>query len=181
MAELTFITGGARSGKSSYAVDIAKKHGGQVILIATAVVFDEEMKTRVAAHRQSRPANWEVVEEPRNLSPLISEISDRRDEDILILIDCLGLFITNLLLDDFSDEEMNLRIECLVKTIGQSKNSIIIVSNEVGEGIVPENALSRRFRDFVGLANQKMAQKSNTAIFMRCGIPQYLKGENDYA
>ncbi|MEE9500074.1 MAG: bifunctional adenosylcobinamide kinase/adenosylcobinamide-phosphate guanylyltransferase [Candidatus Omnitrophota bacterium] len=172
MKKLILVLGGARSGKSSYAVELAKEFKKKVVFIATAASCDEEMAKRIALHRNSRPKQWKLVEEGRDISAILPALKDRYE---VVLIDCLGLLVSNLLADDLTDDEIEKRIKKLVEAILKIDVTTIVVSNEVGSGIVPMNALARRFRDLLGLSNQMIAKKADEVIFMRAGIPVRIK------
>ena len=173
MSKMTFILGGARSGKSRYAAEMAKKHGKKAVFIATATALDEEMKERIRLHKISRPKGWGLIEEPMNLSNAILGLKPVYDAAI---IDCVGLWVSNLLMANMKDRAIEKRIKELTRSIFKAKASlIIIVSNEVGGGIVPGDQLSRRFRDLVGLANQIIAAKADEVIMMQAGIPVKIK------
>ncbi len=172
MKKLILVLGGARSGKSSYAVELAKEFKKKVVFIATATSSDEEMAKRIALHRNSRPKQWKLVEEGRDISAILPALKDRYE---VVLIDCLGLLVSNLLADDLTDDEIEKRIKKLVEAILKIDVTTIVVSNEVGSGIVPMNALARRFRDLLGLSNQMIAKKADEVIFMRAGIPVRIK------
>ena len=175
MSKITFILGGARSGKSRYAEEIAKKHGKKTVFIATAAALDEEMKERIRLHKISRPKEWATIETPINLSGVIAGMKPIYGTAI---IDCVGLWISNLLMANMKDKMIEKRIKELAGGVLKSKaDLVIIVSNEVGEGIVPADPISRRFRDLVGLANQIIAAKADTVIMMRAGIPIKIKQE----
>ncbi|MCQ4574284.1 MAG: bifunctional adenosylcobinamide kinase/adenosylcobinamide-phosphate guanylyltransferase [Candidatus Brocadiales bacterium] len=173
MTKLTLILGGVRSGKSSYAVELAKKYKN-VTYVATARVEDDEMKERVTMHKKLRPASWKTVESPENLSQTVEGL----DAD-LILIDCLTLYVSNLLLDDNEKEAKEKYITgAIEKLCGVSKDTgadVIMVSNEVGLGIVPADPLSRKFRDIAGRVNQIVASHADRVYFIAAGIPQKLK------
>lgn len=173
MSRMTFVLGGARSGKSRYAVEAARRLGKKTVFIATAAALDEEMKERIRLHKISRPKGWGLVEEPVNLGGAILGLKPIYD---LAIIDCVGLWISNLLMADMKDGAIEKRIKGLTRSIFKAKTGlIIIVSNEVGEGIVPGDPLSRRFRDLVGLANQTIAAKADEVIMMQAGIPVKIK------
>jgi adenosylcobinamide kinase/adenosylcobinamide-phosphate guanylyltransferase len=188
MAKMTFILGGARSGKSAFAEELAKKYN-DVVYIATAEVKDDEMRERVNLHRARRPFNWETIESPLNLDVVVSNLNKKVG---LVFIDCITLYITNMLLiGELTDSanSQNLRtdsvkqkqeyilaeINKLSKACRISKSDIIIISNEVGLGIVPDNALSRMFRDIAGSANQILADEADEVYFMVAGIAQRIK------
>jgi len=173
MTKFTFILGGARSGKSRYAVESAKRFKKKVAFIATATSPDEEMRKRIKLHRDLRPRQWKLIEEGRDISAILSKLEGKYE---VILIDCLGLLVSNLLADNLEDKEIEMRIKKLIKAILKASFTTILVSNEVGSGIVPQNALARRFRDLLGLANQMLASKADKVIFMQTGIAQRIKG-----
>ena len=172
----TLVLGGARSGKSAHALKLAEERAGTPakgpnrLFIATAAVRDEEMEQRVQAHREERGPAWHTVEEEIHLAKALSENLDQFE---VAVIDCLGMWVTNLLLNDHVDMEGEIQaLETLLKTC---QTPVILVSNEVGMGIVPENRLARRFRDVLGSVNQRFALLSSTVIFMAAGIPLVLK------
>lgn len=174
MAKITFILGGARSGKSSYAVGLAKTLLGKTAFIATCISCDAEMKGRIEKHKVSRPRHWKLIEEGKNLSSVLSKITNKYK---VVLIDCLGLWISNLLAEDLTDKKIEREIKNFTEVISKLKTNIILISNEVGNGIVPDNLLARRFRDLVGLANQIIVKKADEVIFMQSGIPLRIKGD----
>ena len=173
MKKCILILGGARSGKSSHAVEIAKEFKKRVVFVATATSSDEEMAKRIELHQKSRPKHWKLVEEGKDVSVILSALMDKYE---VVLIDCLGLLVSNLLADDLTDEEIEVRIRELIEGILNLDVTTIVVSNEVGSGIVPMNALARRFRDLLGLSNQLIARKADEVILMRAGIPVKIKG-----
>lgn len=176
MGNIIFILGGARSGKSSYAVKLAREIGKKTIFIATCIMPDREMKKRIKLHRILRPRSWKTITESKDISKALIGLRDRYD---VVIIDCLGLLIANLLAEELEEEKIIKRLKGLAKVISTRKHTIILVSNEVGNGIVPDNPLARRFRDLVGFANQVMAQKADEVIFMQSGIPIRIKGGNN--
>lgn len=171
---IIFITGGARSGKSNFALKLAKNIGGKVAFIATAQAGDEEMQKRIQIHRQDRPDEWTTVEEPFDVA---SAIDSARGHNVLI-IDCITLLISNLLcsaenLDDIS--WIYIKIENLIKSAKKFIGTVIIISNEVGMGIVPDNRLAREFRDVAGKANQMIASSAEQVYICFSGIPVLIK------
>lgn len=174
MGEFIFILGGAKSGKSSYAVELAKKFKGKVTFIATALAMDREMKEKIKLHKLSRPRSWDMVEESRKVSEALAKL---KGNGKVVLIDCLGLLISNFLSDNLSDKEIEREINKVVEIITKSDFTTILVSNEVGGGIVPVNVLARRFRDLVGISNQMAAKKADEVIFMQAGIPVKVKSQ----
>jgi len=223
---MTFVLGGARSGKSTFAEGLARRYN-DVVYIATAEVKDEEMRERIQIHRARRPLDWKTIESPFHVDRVISNLNDKV---ALIYIDCITLYITNMLLSDETglcesertfapakndgnspsltppsrggetkgettspsldgigkgEEEREIlkqkqsqildEINRLCKVCRESKSDVIIVSNEVGLGIVPDNALSRVFRDIAGSANQIIADEADEVYFMVAGIAQKIK------
>ncbi|MEW5693531.1 MAG: bifunctional adenosylcobinamide kinase/adenosylcobinamide-phosphate guanylyltransferase [Candidatus Hydrogenedentota bacterium] len=171
---IILILGGARSGKSSYAVEIAKKLSKKVVFIATATSPDEEMKERIKLHRLKRPKYWKVIEQGKDIELVLPALKGKFE---VVIIDCIGLFISNLLAENLNDKEIQERIQRFIDAILKSNLTTIIVSNEVGMGIVPDNLLARRFRDLTGIANQLIARESDEVIFMQAGIPLKLKNK----
>ena len=172
MKEIILVTGGCRSGKSRYAMELAKQiPGDKKIFIATCVPEDKEMEMRVARHKEERDKSWSTIEVPLRLPEAIIEYSTKSD---LILVDCLTLWISNLVLDnnDMDVSEATLR---LTRSLKDAKCPVIMVSNEVGAGIVPENRLARLFRDTAGIVNQNVAACSDRVIWMVAGIPVSIK------
>ena len=173
MAKITFILGGARGGKSTAALKMAKKYGDEVAFVATATVFDKEMKARIALHKKNRPSVWATYEEPKNVVPILRKINSKVK---LVIIDCLTLLISNMLLDGMKDLEIENRVIQMLETLRSAKYKSVIVSNEVGLGLHPNNALGRRFRDLQGRVNQMVAGKADQVLFMVSGIPMKVKG-----
>ena len=164
------VLGGARSGKSRHAQAIAETSGGELVFIATAQAFDGEMSDRIARHRADRDARWRTREAPLDLAEAIAA-EDR--PGATILVDCLTLWASNLLL---ADADTDAAAQTLVATLARASARIVLVSNEVGFGIVPDNALARRFRDVAGLLNQRVAAVVTEVDFVIAGLPQRLKG-----
>ena len=167
------ITGGCRSGKSRFALDYADRHFSKKIYLATAEVLDEEMAFRVDNHRKARGPEWQTVEEPLRVVEKILEYGDQVEA---ILFDCLTLWLSNLLLKWEDDSKIMDEVERLTKTLKQIQTTLILVTNEVGMGVVPTHPLGRRFRDLSGMVNQRMAEAADTVVFMVSGIPLFLKG-----
>lgn len=172
MKEIIFIVGGARSGKSSHALRIAKEMKGKIAFIATCANPDKEMQKRISRHKMSRPRNWKLVEEGRDIASALGKIDGKCSA---ILIDCLGLWVSNLLIDGAKDVEIENKFKIFIKALLKAGGPVILVSNDVGAGIIPDNLLSRRFRDLLGLLNQMLAKNANRVIFMQCGIPMEIK------
>jgi len=184
---ITFITGGARSGKSSLAEKIAAQLSGKVLYIATAAPLDEEMEKRIALHKKRRPKDWKTIEEPKNISRVLNkiELEDEYNEYPVILIDCLALLVSNWLpLEEAEDIKQwdilrsNLlsEIKIMLKSAKSLPQHVIIVSNEVGLGVVPEYPLGRLYRDLLGEVNQMTAEAADEVYFMVSGIPMKIKG-----
>ena len=174
MKKFTFIFGGVRSGKSNHAVKIAKAAAKNVVFLATAGASDGEMKKRIAAHKKSRPSHWKLREEEIDIDFVIKRIKRKTD---LVLVDCLGLLVTNFLMKKMSDSAIKKKINAICSAIKSSNFNVIVVSNDVGSGLMPDNYLARRFVDVLGLANQIMAKNADKVIFMRVGIPMTIKEE----
>jgi len=172
MKKLIFIVGGARSGKSTYAVRTAKIFGNKIVYLATCDRSDAEMTQRIRRHKRTRPSSWKTVVEGKDLAAVL-----RREKRCdAVLIDCLGLWISNLLGEELGDKEIELRLAELISALRNRACAVLFVSNDVGSGIVPDNELARRFRDIVGTANQKLAGIADEVIFMQAGIPIRIKG-----
>ena len=172
MSEFIFILGGARSGKSAYALNLAKKRSRKVLYIATAEAGDCEMKDRISRHKASRPRCWKTIEEPLDL---IAALKKRKHKYEVIIIDCLTLYLSNLMHKRVKQEAVIKKIKDAAAYIMTMKEAVIVISNEVGLGIVPENKLAREFRDISGVSNQIMAKAADEAVFIQAGIPLKLK------
>jgi len=170
---LQLILGGARSGKSRLAEQIAQSSSLPVIYLATAQALDQEMQDRIYHHQQRRPASWTLVEECLYLAERLQEL-DREHQ--VILIDCLTLWMTNLLCAE--DDHLQLQ-ECekLLTVLPNLRSQVILVSNETGLGVVPLGEISRRFVDESGRLHQRLAQLADCVIFCVAGLPMVLKGE----
>lgn len=173
MNKITLILGGARSGKSSYALSLAKKHKN-VAFIATCQGLDKEMCQRIKIHKESRPKHWKTFEEPKELAKLIGKMNKGFD---CIVVDCLTLLVSNLVLAGNSQKQIVEEIQELLQVLKKIKARVILVSNEVGLGLVPANRLGRDFRDLAGKLNQIVAGKAGEVLFMAAGLPMKLKGK----
>lgn len=180
MAKIVLITGGSRSGKSTYAQNVAESISGSRTYIATCPYIDEEMEERIRKHKESRRASsWQTIEETVDLAGAL-RISK---ESQVILIDCLTLWINNLMYaaeqrgEIFSEEKISTLNEEIIQVCRDLPGTVIFVTNEVGLGIIPDNPLSRLYRDVAGRCNQIMAGYADTVIFMISGIPLIIKGE----
>lgn len=174
MKKKILITGGCRSGKSRFALNYANQHFSEKLYLATCEVLDEEMARRVEHHKKMRGPEWQTVEEPVEI---VDRIRHHGNVAEVILIDCLTLWLSNLLIKWDNDLRTMEETDRLIHIIKESQTSFILVSNEVGMGIVPADPLSRRFRDLSGMMNQRMAEIMDTVIFMVSGIPIFLKGK----
>ncbi|MFA6356377.1 MAG: bifunctional adenosylcobinamide kinase/adenosylcobinamide-phosphate guanylyltransferase [Candidatus Omnitrophota bacterium] len=172
MSELVLLTGGVRSGKSRYAQTIASRAKRKVFYIATAEALDIGMRKRIQAHRKSRPKDWHTVEEPLSVKKAVLRLP--RGEKTVI-IDCLTLFISNLIHKGYSDAEVLSEIKGVMAALRKNSALAIIVTNEVGSGIVPDTALGRRFRDLQGMANSMAAKEAEKVCLLVSGIPLYIK------
>lgn len=177
MGRLIFITGGARSGKSVFAQKLANRLSKKVTYIATAQARDKEMKLRIKIHRKNRPSHWKTIERKKNVTEVLSRIAEKSE---VILLDCLTLLISNLLLSGRpvcrrGRKDVLREIRRLVSKIKEIKPTVLIVSNEVGMGIVPDNKLARRFRDIAGRANQIVARASDKVYLIVSGISVKVK------
>jgi adenosylcobinamide kinase/adenosylcobinamide-phosphate guanylyltransferase len=172
MTRHVLVLGGARSGKTAFAEHLAIRSGSKPAYLATAEALDAEMRDRVASHKASRAGQFATIEEPLALADALLRAS--LDHDV-ILVDCLTLWITNLLM---ANEDVAKAVSELSATLVQLKTAkIILVSNEVGLGIVPDNAMARTFRDLAGSAHQRLAEICDDAYFVVAGLPMVLKGE----
>lgn len=169
MGKSILVLGGARSGKSGFAEQMGDALPGKHIYIATAQAFDDEMAQRIARHRADRADHWQTVECPLALTEAIQA---HDSEDSVILVDCLTLWLSNLMLGDHDIAAVRSRLTRLLETV---QGTLLLVSNEVGQGIVPDNALARQFRDEAGWFNQALARASDEVWFVTAGLPQRLK------
>jgi adenosylcobinamide kinase / adenosylcobinamide-phosphate guanylyltransferase len=169
LPRLTLVLGGARSGKSRYAEALVAGAGGRALYLATAEAGDEEMAERIRRHRARRGPLWETREEPLLLAETLGRES-RADRPILV--DCLTLWLANLLGAGRAPER---EIDTLVTALPGLPGPVVFVANEVGLGIVPENALARRFRDHAGFLNQAIAARAERVVFLAAGLPLALK------
>jgi adenosylcobinamide kinase/adenosylcobinamide-phosphate guanylyltransferase len=166
---LVLVLGGARSGKSSFALREASALPGRKAYIATAQAFDPEMQEKIKKHRAERDSGWDTFEEPSDLSRLLAEISNTHD---VVLIDCLTLWLSNLML---ADKNVEKEMEAFISSLATVHCSVFTVSNEVGMGIVPANEIARRFRDFAGTLNQRVAAAADQVYLVIAGVPLKIK------
>ncbi|WP_434793840.1 Bifunctional adenosylcobalamin biosynthesis protein CobU [Terrisporobacter petrolearius] len=185
MSNIILVTGGARSGKSSFAESLCIKQNNKTAYIATSVAFDDEMKNRVKKHQESRPKNWKTYEIYKDIYSIVEELNKNHDT---VIMDCVTLMMNNLMfthgieVDEATSEELNElenyireQITKLLEAVKKTNLYFVIVTNEIGMGIVPENKLSRIYGDFVGRANQLIASYSNEVYFVVSGIPMKVK------
>ena len=177
--ELILITGGARSGKSSFAERLARA-GGRVLFVATAEALDDDMARRIAAHRGSRPPEWDTLEEPRNLADTVHDkMNDDTSKYDTIVVDCLTMWVSNLLLtlEDDADAEGKIvgAARELLEVCEASGGTWIVVTNEVGLGVVPSSSLGRAYRDALGRVNSLVASRADKVYLMAAGLALELK------
>jgi len=166
---LTLVLGGARSGKSRHAEGLVTATPPPWIYVATAQAFDDEMTARIAQHRSRRPTGWRTIEAPLDLAGAIAEHANSGQA---VLIDCLTLWLSNIMLDG---RDVEVACDALVDALATATGPIVVVSNEVGLGIVPDNTLARRFRDAQGHLNQQVAASADRVVLMTAGLPLTLK------
>jgi adenosylcobinamide kinase/adenosylcobinamide-phosphate guanylyltransferase len=173
MGTVTLITGGARSGKSAHALTLAQQApGGRRFFVATAEALDDEMRARVAHHRAGRSDDFVTIEEPLAIIAALLDLGSRAD---VVVVDCLTLWISNLLTARPSDEDILAEARRLAGILAGAPFASIVVTGEVGDGIVPENASARRFRDLLGWTNQVVAQSAERVLLMVAGYPLRVK------
>jgi len=170
---IIFVTGGARSGKSDFAQDLAEKREGRRLFLATAQAFDEEMRRRIRSHKKRRGDRWETVEEPINLGKVMR--TEARGFET-VLLDCFTLWMSNLIAAFPSENDKAERVIAdFFSSLEEFEGTLFVISNEVGMGIVPENALAREYRDRLGFLNQRMARSADRVYLMISGIPLVIK------
>ena len=178
-SRLTLILGGARSGKSSYAQSLAEERGKSVTFLATAQALDDEMTTRIQEHRRKRPPAWETLEIPLGISLHVEQIKSE-----VVILDCITLLVSNLLMQFVKDDlvheasftqALQKEVDELIACIHTGRQDWIIISNEVGLGLVPPYQMGRVYRDGLGWANQQLARTADKVIFMVAGIPTAIK------
>ncbi len=167
--KIIFIIGGARSGKSSFALNEASKIKGQKAYIATAEAHDDEMRERIERHKKGRGDEWDTYEEPLKIAAVLSDIKNRYT---VVVLDCLTLWLSNIMRNRLEIEN---GINTFVNSLKDSPCHVFIVSNEVGMGIVPDNELAREFRDWAGFLNQKVAETADEVYLVTAGIPVRIK------
>ncbi|KEI15210.1 bifunctional adenosylcobinamide kinase/adenosylcobinamide-phosphate guanylyltransferase [Clostridium haemolyticum] len=186
MGKIILVTGGARSGKSNYAENIAKDIEGKILYIATSIPFDDEMKHRVKKHKESRPEIWDTYEGYKDLDIVVREKNSLYDG---MLLDCVTIMTSNFMFDYIGDkigEADNITLdkvekkiitnfEKLLNEVNKGNSTMILVTNELGYGIVPENKLARVYRDIIGRINQYIASRASEVYLVVCGIPMKVK------
>jgi adenosylcobinamide kinase/adenosylcobinamide-phosphate guanylyltransferase len=180
---ITLVTGGARSGKSSFGESLLKDFL-KVLYIATSIPFDEEMRERVRKHKDQRPGYWDTLEAYKNFKDEFSNIAYHEYDGIIL--DCITIMISNILLESFNEDKENdygliedkiiYQVDELIEVLKNAGCKVVIVTNEVGSGIVPENKLSREFRDIAGRVNQRIAKAADEVYLVVSGLPVKIKG-----
>ncbi len=168
LPRVTLVLGGARSGKSRYAEGLAETFPLPRVYVATAQAFDAEMRERIAVHRARRDVTWTTIEAPLELAEVLAAAEDRG----IVLVDCLTLWLSNIML---AERDVDAETTRLIGAIGAARGALVLVSNEVGLGIVPDNALARRFRDAQGWLNQRIASVAEHVVLLSAGLPLVLK------
>lgn len=168
-SRVTFVFGGAASGKSEFAEDLVINAGKPKVYLATSQVFDHEMQTKVDIHKSRRNSGWTTVEEPLALAPALANLPP----DAICLLDCATMWLSNHLLNN---SDLRTEQDRLVDAIANCPADLVIVSNEVGMGIVPDNTLSRQFREAQGRLNIALAKAADTVVFVAAGLPLVMKG-----
>ena len=165
---VTLVLGGARSGKSSFAEKTALRSCASPIYLATARAGDDEMAQRICQHQLRRGSAWRLIEEPLDIAPVLASTA----EGSAILVDCLSIWLSNLMEADRNIEATGAELSSVLE---RTRADVVLVANEVGLAIVPDNALARRYRDEAGLLNQRVAAAASDVVFMAAGLPMVLK------
>ena len=169
MRRVTLVLGGARSGKSRYAEGLAQRHKGKPTYVATAEITDDEMRARIERHREERGSKWATVEAPLDL---VTALDEADHPSSFILVECITVWINNLM---YHGKDVAGEVLRLCTALTRIRGRVVIVANEVGLGIVPDNALARAFRDEAGRANQALADVADDVVFIAAGLPMTLK------
>jgi adenosylcobinamide kinase / adenosylcobinamide-phosphate guanylyltransferase len=171
---VTLVLGGVRSGKSRFAQQIARK-GSKVVFIATAKPIDDEMRMRIARHRQSRPQQWSTMEVPLDLDAAVANL---RDEQQLAIVDCLTVYLANVMSEVVGDHSaIRESIDRLCAALREARSPLVLVSNEVGSGVHAPTALGRHYCELLGELNQRVAEVADNVVFMVAGVPLAVKGQ----
>ena len=187
MSKVTLVTGGARSGKSTFAEELVAEKGDKILYIATAKAIDEEMTDRIRRHRERRPDSWDTLEQYSGLGAVLPDRS--RDYDAMLL-DCVTIMSTNIIFDIPSMQQADIpledmfraeqvlidEVEQMIAAFPKLQCDLVLVTNEVGLGLVPEYPISRFYRDALGRVNQALGRAADEVYFVTCGIPQKIKG-----
>lgn len=170
---ITLITGGVKSGKSAYALKLGQGQGAKPVFIATATAGDDEMARKIAAHKAERAGRWQTCEEPNDIAGVLERIAPEFD---VVLIDCLTLWVSNLLtLQNLGDDEIEAAFSGLMEALKSAICPVIVVTNEVGLGIMPADRLSRRYQNLLGAVNRRIAGLADNVYMMISGIPIKIK------
>jgi adenosylcobinamide kinase/adenosylcobinamide-phosphate guanylyltransferase len=169
------VLGGAKSGKSSFALSVCSSLNKKRIFLATAQALDQEMEERIRRHKVERGSGWRTIEEPLKVAETIGSLDSK---DTIILLDCLTLWLNNLYMEHEEDQEtIDEAIDNLARQLADIRGAVVVVSNEVGMGIVPDNQLSRTYRDTAGYMNQRIARLAGKVVTVLAGLPLVLKDE----
>ena len=168
LSKLTFVLGGAASGKSLYAESLVTDTGAPRVYIATGEAWDDEMRAKIAAHVDQRGPGWRTIEAPLNVAPALASVA----EEEVALLDCATMWMSNQMM---AENDLDTETARLLEALAACKGKVVVVSNEVGMGIVPENALARRFRDTQGRLNKRLAAAADTVLFVAAGLPLTMK------
>ena len=174
--KIILLVGGARSGKSNKAQEMALKLGNSVLFCATAEPLDDEMLARIETHKKTRPSNWDTIESSRNIGRALEKTVSNYDS---VIIDCITLLVANCLEDDITlakaKQDVSSEITALIDLMAKRQSNYILVSNEVGSGLVPDNKLGRIYRDTLGQVNQQLAKCADEVYFMAAGLSLKMK------
>lgn len=170
LPDLTLVLGGAASGKSGFAENLVLQTNLSPTYIATAQIFDEEMAAKVSRHRETRGTRWTTIEDPLDIAGALSQAKVQSP----VLIDCATLWLTNVILGDL---DVDAQTHAFLSAVARHHAPVVVVSNEVGHGIVPDNALARRFRNAQGRLNQQIAAQADLVVAVMAGLPLALKGQ----
>ena len=176
MGRIILITGGCRSGKSTFGISLAERDYARKVFLATAEALDAEMQERIKKHKGKRGSGWQTVEEPIEIAKVFKEHSQEAD---VILLDCITLWISNLMMKNWDTRKIFSYVDAMLKSTKSISPEVILITNEVGWGIVPANKLARDFRDIAGTVNQRIAGAAESVVLLVSGIPVCIKGNID--